>query len=100
MIFILYSHFNFKITDASKVLTKCGECVITRNKFDDEFNINNNVECGGANTIFKNRIIGGVDTSPHEYPWVAAIFDDDNEIYCGGSIISNQHILSAGHCVY
>ncbi len=58
------------------------------------------IECGQANTIFKNRIIGGVDTSPHEYPWVAAIFDENNEIYCGGSVISTQHILSAGHCVY
>lgn len=68
------------ITDSSKILSSC--------------------ECGTANTVFKNRIIGGVDTSPHEYPWVAAIFDNDDEIYCGGSIISTKHILSAGHCVY
>lgn len=53
-----------------------------------------------ANIAFKNRIIGGINTSPHEYPWVAAIFDSDEMIYCGGSVITNRHILSAGHCVY
>lgn len=57
-------------------------------------------ECGFSNAVLKERIVGGNETLPHEYPWQVAILDANDEISCGGSVISDRHILTAGHCVY
>ncbi|XP_063849559.1 proclotting enzyme-like [Scylla paramamosain] len=55
-------------------------------------------ECGIANP---SRIVGGVEVSPaNKYPWHAGIKKKDDEKYrCGGSIITNKHIMTAAHCV-
>ena len=49
----------------------------------------------------RNRIFGGATSIPHEYPWVVAIKRykrNGNLGICGGSLISNQHVLTAAHC--
>ena len=48
-----------------------------------------------------SRIIGGQETDVNEYPWqVGLLFStfSDKTPGCGGSIISNRHILTAAHC--
>ena len=52
--------------------------------------------CGIPNR--PNRIFGGSETDPNEYPWVVYL-DIGRTFLCGGSIISNQHVLTAAHCV-
>ncbi|XP_063843971.1 trypsin-1-like isoform X1 [Scylla paramamosain] len=57
-----------------------------------------NCVCGRRNTV--TRIVGGQQTTVHEYPWqVALVSKYSNRPFCGGSIISDVWILSAGHCV-
>ncbi|XP_053641246.2 trypsin-7-like [Cherax quadricarinatus] len=54
--------------------------------------------CGNANV---ERIVGGVEVSPHEFPWLVGLQFNNKTIYtCGGSIINNLYILTAGHCLY
>ncbi|XP_063876161.1 trypsin-1-like [Scylla paramamosain] len=54
--------------------------------------------CGVRNTAI--RIVGGVETEKNEYPWqVALVSRNGNRPFCGGSIISDQWILTAAHCV-
>lgn len=43
------------------------------------------------------KITGGTDALISEFPWQVYITADD--ISCGGSIISNEWILTAAHCV-
>ena len=43
------------------------------------------------------RIVGGDEATPHQYPWMAALFIDD-KWFCGGSLISDQWVMTAGHC--
>jgi len=45
------------------------------------------------------KIVGGVVAAPHEFPWQVAVFIDD-KFFCGGSIISNDYIMCAGHCLH
>jgi secreted trypsin-like serine protease len=45
------------------------------------------------------RIIGGEDSSIENFPYLASLRRiSNNEHVCGGTIISNQHILTAAHC--
>ncbi|KAA0191605.1 hypothetical protein HAZT_HAZT011754 [Hyalella azteca] len=45
------------------------------------------------------RIVGGNNTLVNEFPWQAALYiAATKKFMCGGSLITNQHILTAAHC--
>jgi len=48
--------------------------------------------------VKSSRIVGGVEASPHSWPHQVALFIDDM-YFCGGSLISNQWVLTAAHCM-
>ncbi len=43
------------------------------------------------------RIIGGQESVPHSFPWQVYITDDS--FICGASLINNNWIVTAAHCV-
>jgi secreted trypsin-like serine protease len=46
------------------------------------------------------RIIGGREASPHSIPFQAflEVYSSSEGWYCGGSLISENYVLTAGHC--
>lgn len=48
--------------------------------------------------IPSSRILGGIDASAGQHPWVVSVRVDGAHV-CVGSIINNEFILTAGHCV-
>ena len=56
-------------------------------------------ECG--KTAIKphtfGRIINGEDAIPHSWPWMVSL-QTMGQHFCGGSLINEQWVLSAGHC--
>ena len=58
----------------------------------------NYCQCGIANNP-SNRIVGGHEAILHQFPWqVGLVLDGSNTPFCGGTIIANKWILTAGHC--
>ncbi|GAB1606025.1 chymotrypsin-1-like [Argonauta hians] len=49
----------------------------------------------------RHSIIGGTDASSCEFPWMVALIITSSKgtFLCGGSIIDDQHILTAAHCM-
>nr|QHB21561.1 venom S1 protease 16 [Platymeris rhadamanthus] len=68
-----------------------------------------NCTCGWANRSGK-RIIGGQETEVNEFPMMAGlimrrlyipgIVDKENIHFCGGTIITHRHVVTAGHCMH
>ena len=48
--------------------------------------------------IKEGRIVGGVEATEHAWPWQVALFIDD-AWFCGGSLVSLRHVVTAGHCL-
>lgn len=49
-----------------------------------------------------NLIVGGDEAQPHSWPWAVALYRNRNGaryFQCGGSLISDQYVLTAAHCV-
>ncbi|XP_021486965.1 chymotrypsin-C [Meriones unguiculatus] len=48
------------------------------------------------------RVVGGEDAVPHSWPWQISLQylkDDTWRHTCGGSLITNSHVLTAAHCI-
>lgn len=41
-----------------------------------------------------NRIVGGYEAGPHEFPWTVGLFRQE-KLYCGASLISENFLLTA-----
>lgn len=46
-----------------------------------------------------NRIVGGRETGPNEYPWVVGLWRQGT-IACGATLVSSSFVMTAAHCVY
>ncbi|XP_053667771.1 transmembrane protease serine 9-like [Anopheles marshallii] len=54
------------------------------------------IVCGvGGRT---NRIVGGAETTAHQFPWLAGLFRQ-GKLYCGASVVSRNFLVTAAHCV-
>lgn len=50
----------------------------------------------------QDRILGGTEAVPGSWPWMAGLRDHPflgGEHFCAGTLIDEQHVLTASHCV-
>ncbi|KAL7013625.1 hypothetical protein ACKWTF_015494 [Chironomus riparius] len=53
----------------------------------------------GRSKIGQGQIIGGKSITRGAFPWIAALVDDNNEFFCGGTVVSDQKVVTAAHCI-
>ncbi|XP_036313136.1 coagulation factor X [Pipistrellus kuhlii] len=46
------------------------------------------------------RIVGGRDCKEGECPWQALLIKENNEGFCGGTILNEFYVLTAAHCLH
>ena len=56
-----------------------------------------NIEHRISSPAMPQRIVGGGPTDPHEYPY-QVLLTYYGSFFCGGSLITRQHVLTAAHC--
>merc|ERR1712142_1072269 len=61
-------------------------------------NIDLKATCGIEGPAAAERIVGGFEAEPNQWPWQVALFVD-NAWFCGGALISENYVLTAAHCV-
>ncbi|XP_011631695.1 proclotting enzyme [Pogonomyrmex barbatus] len=65
----------------------------------DKSPISSTSQCGAKNgNQDQERIVGGHNADPGEWPWICALFNAGRQ-FCGGSLINDKHVLTAAHCV-
>ncbi|KAL3283057.1 hypothetical protein HHI36_006215 [Cryptolaemus montrouzieri] len=45
------------------------------------------------------RIIGGTESPRYKWPWHVALINQYAEIFCGGTLIAPEWVLTASHCI-
>ncbi|KAM9190129.1 coagulation factor X isoform 4-T4 [Dugong dugon] len=64
----------------------------------DLFNLNQTYPEEDDNNLV--RIVGGRDCKEGECPWQALLVNEENEGFCGGTILNEYYILTAAHCLH
>ncbi|XP_004711363.1 enteropeptidase [Echinops telfairi] len=61
----------------------------------------NHKSCGRKLVVreVKPKIVGGNDAKEGAWPWLVALYYN-NQLLCGASLISSNWLVSAAHCVY
>lgn len=55
--------------------------------------------CAACGTVHPEpRIVGGSEVKDNEYPWMVSLWNARRKFFCGGSIITDQYVLTAAHC--
>lgn len=81
----------FKSSDASAMITKVTQkCGFNGNKFAKFFNFT----CGKV-TFSNANAVGGTQTKRGEWPFLVALYNIEQAMFfCGGSLVTNQHVLT------
>ncbi len=48
--------------------------------------------------LSQDKIVGGSEATPGEYPGTVALFRGSQQV-CGGTLVADEWVVSAGHCV-
>lgn len=81
-----------KVTICHTTTTESPTTEITRKSGDELLDFST---CGLSSA---DRIHRGREASLSQFPWMALLFNATGHVICGGTLISEQYVLTAAHC--
>jgi hypothetical protein len=54
--------------------------------------------CSATHTNNRKLILGGRETETSRFPYFAGLLDEAGDLYCGGTLVAPDIVLSAAHC--
>jgi len=100
----VHMHLNLSISVKNKKMVKVQKA---ENEFgekskppDSQNRFFRTCSCGKAPKTRANRIIGGLEAIPNEFPWMVRIVGGCAMASCGGALISPRLVVSSYHCSY
>lgn len=64
------------------------------------YNVSTTCGCAATKPSFpSSRIYQGQTAVANSWPWMVTILSNNGRVFCGGFLISGQHVLTAAHCV-
>ncbi|KFO35037.1 coagulation factor X [Fukomys damarensis] len=70
------------------------------NPTEDPYDLHLNDTDEETDTDGLGRIVGGQSCGEGECPWQALLVNEDNNGFCGGTILSEYYVLTAAHCLH
>ncbi|XP_044752654.1 coagulation factor X-like [Coccinella septempunctata] len=62
--------------------------------------LNNSPSCGlQYKRTYMLKIIGGNESPRYKWPWHVALINQYGEVFCGGTLIASEWVLTASHCI-
>lgn len=62
-------------------------------------NTNSTCGCAAETTTVSARIVGGEQAADHSWGWIVSL-QREGKHTCGASLIADDHVVTAAHCVY
>ena len=53
-----------------------------------------------SDNLISDFIVNGDIADVGAWPWQAALIWNGRVVYCGGTLLNNQWVVTAAHCVY
>ena len=75
--------------------------VLTAPTVNCVFNTTPGCGCAATKPSFKSasRIFQGYTAVTNSWPWIVALYINNNKTFCGGFLVDYQYVVTAAHCV-
>lgn len=87
-------------SSSSSSSSSTGSTILTAPTVNCVFSSTGGCGCAATKPSFKSsRIYQGYSAVANSWPWIVALYINNNQTFCGGFLVDYQYVVTAAHCV-